>query len=234
MNKNIWIYWNKGFEDASDVVKDCLRSWKYYNPLFKVNELTDNNLNDFLDNIERPKTIQAWSDVLRINILKKHGGLWVDATVLCNKPLEEWIEPHIEKGFFAFSDPQPGYKVCSWFLYSEKENYITEEWHKEVTNYWKNRSKAHHYFWFHSLFNELYQKNNAFKTQWDNTKKYKANFIPASEDGSNPHYFAPYTPLRLKTLDEKTLKAPTYKLRHGSSDLLTRNEIYKNLIGKMK
>ena len=32
-----------------------------------------------------------------------YGGFWVDATVYCIKPLNEWIHDYITNGFFAYS-----------------------------------------------------------------------------------------------------------------------------------
>lgn len=226
MNKNIWIYWNSGFENSPEIVKYCKKSWEYYNPSYNINILNDNNIYDFVPNdLFKPKLMAHWSDVLRINLLKLHGGIWVDATVFCNKPLDDWFHEYNKTGFFCFSDPTPKYKMCNWFLYGELGNNIISNLHKGVTEYWDQRSKAHDYYLFHLIYNQMYKETDAIK-------KYKANWQPLSESGANPHYFAPYTSNRLNNLNGE-LTAPVYKLRHGSSNILMQNSLIQKLIGNI-
>ena len=44
----------------------------------------------------------ALSEIIRIELLKTYGGLWIDATTFCNKPLDRWLPEYIDHGFFAF------------------------------------------------------------------------------------------------------------------------------------
>jgi mannosyltransferase OCH1-like enzyme len=41
----------------------------------------------------------------RLCLLRTHGGVWVDATVFCRRPLDEWLPEHAASGFFAFANP---------------------------------------------------------------------------------------------------------------------------------
>lgn len=98
MNKVIYTLWLQGFENAPWVVKHCLNSWIVKNPTWKVVALDRDSLRDHLDldalipNIEAKSfTYAALSDLVRISLLKNHGGLWVDATTFCTKPLDDWI-----------------------------------------------------------------------------------------------------------------------------------------------
>ena len=34
----------------------------------------------------------AQSDVVRLNVLANHGGVWADATVACMQPLDLWLD----------------------------------------------------------------------------------------------------------------------------------------------
>jgi len=231
---NIWIYWDSGFDNSPDIVKVCKKSWEYHNPNYKINVLSDDNVLEYISkDVIRPKSKAAWSDVLRINLLKHYGGIWVDATVFCNKPLDDWLYQYNQNGFFAFSEPAPNRKICSWFLYSEKDNYIVDKFYNKVNEYWSKRKEPHDYYWFHSLYDDLYDQDNTVKQYWDLNKKYKANWNPLAEDSSNPHYFAPYFQKRLNTLTDDSLKAPVYKLRHGSSNDLMANTLIKKLIGNI-
>mgnify|MGYP000082498576 CR=1 FL=1 len=126
MNKNIWIYWSQGFDNAPPLVKECLKSAKHYNPNWNIIELTDVNLKEYIDGIHHPGPLAAYSDIIRISLIEKYGGLWVDATVLFNKSLDEWLPEYITEGMFAFSKPTKRHNICSWFLYGEKDNFLIE------------------------------------------------------------------------------------------------------------
>ena len=176
--KNIFLYWEQGWENATIVCKLCLLSWKKYNPLWNIVILDKYNLHRYID-IEalvptfwKISPIQSRSDVLRINLLNKYNGLWVDATLFCTKPLDSWI--HEYTPFFAFRF-HPKFKttdnrmVSSWFLFSSEPNYIVRKWCTTYNRYWEGRTKPDNYFQFHIIFSNLYDNDPMFKRQWDNT-----------------------------------------------------------------
>lgn len=109
--KIIWILWLQGFDAAPDLVKQCLLSWQRHHRGWKIVPLDEKNLKDHvcLDDIIRHnrQTIskQALANIIRINLLAKFGGVWVDATCYCCQPLDEWIGNHLVSGFFAFEKP---------------------------------------------------------------------------------------------------------------------------------
>ena len=32
----IFMYWHNGFDNAPDVIKECIKSWKYYNINYSI------------------------------------------------------------------------------------------------------------------------------------------------------------------------------------------------------
>ena len=215
MNKTLWIYWEQGFENAPEIVTKCVRSWQYHNRDFKIVLLDKRNLENYID-VERPmQAIQAWSDIVRINLLKEYGGFWVDATVACNMSIEDWIPKYAKEGFFGFYKPNPSVEIASWFLYGEKGNRIIETWKEAVDDYWKNPDFKG-YLWFHMLFHKRVLKDPLCKDMWIKVKKWNANHEPFPEGPQNPHYFTPYQLDRWKRCNEE-LTAPCYKLAHGIS-----------------
>ena len=213
--KKIWLYWGQGWENVPPVVKKCADSWVHYNPDWEINFLTEETLKKYIDigNI-KISTFAALSDIIRINLLKKYGGIWCDATVWCNKPLNEWITHYTD--FFAFSKPAPDRLIASWFLASSPNNYIITNWHEKVTMYWRYRTVPHNYFWFHYLFNELFQNDKQFREKWESTTPIECPIN--SSDG--PHHFAPYTTKQLTGVTDKFKKmidnkiSPVFKLGH--------------------
>jgi hypothetical protein len=64
---------------------------------------------------------QNVANLVRINLLKRHGGVWADATCLCMVPLDDWIHEYAKSGFFAFSKPRPDRLMSNWFLAAEED-----------------------------------------------------------------------------------------------------------------
>lgn len=191
LTKVIWIYWHQGIHNAPELVKKCIYSWQFWQPTYKIHILDKNSVKEYI-RIEGliPKsridkmTLASRSDVLRIHLLDKYGGIWVDATVMCLKPLEEWIQPYLSSsGFFAFHQPGPDRMVSSWFLVSKSGGHITKQWASEVRDFWSGWKFRRKYYWFHYLFNALYESDREVRKEWDATRKFSA-------DG--PHFFVPF------------------------------------------
>lgn len=216
MKKVIFIYWAQKFINAPIVVKKCLLSWKLKNPTWKIIELDDGNLSEYINiekeipNIQKKNiTKTAYSDIVRMFLLAKHGGCWCDATTFCNKPLDNWLNKNISTGFFAFDKPGPDRLLSTWFLYSDSNNYIIQKWKEKIIYYWNNNNKIKHYFRHHYIFGDLYKSNIKFKELWDSTPKISAN---------GPHFILCQG--ILKKLSDKVknhineVKTPLYKLTY--------------------
>jgi hypothetical protein len=139
--KTIWFLWLQGLEQAPLVVSKCYESWLLQNKGWEIVLLDHTNLRDYMNLSVVPCTDQALSDVVRINLLAKYGGIWVDATCFCNKPLDSWIYNYMAQGFFAFERPGPDRMISSWFIASFKNSYITETLNTVVNAYWRANPK---------------------------------------------------------------------------------------------
>ena len=148
LNRTIWTYWDSGFDAAPEVVQVCLESWRERNPGWAVVALSDENLTEYVDDETLATlrslnniTIQKFSNLLRFYLMARHGGVWVDATCYCAKPLDSWILGKMRSGFFAFRlvgdnwlrNPKNRWFgwfrrgdlsriVASWFLAAEQGN----------------------------------------------------------------------------------------------------------------
>lgn len=141
LGKRIWFFWLQGIHNAPDLVQKCHYSWNLRNPDWEVVSLCADNLSSYLDpEIVDPKTVrpQALSDLLRINLLRKHGGVWVDASCFCIQPLDDWLGQYLDRGFFAFANPGIDRLVSSWFLASDGGSYITSRWADAANRYWSS------------------------------------------------------------------------------------------------
>lgn len=206
INKQIWIYWNSGWNNAPEISKICLSSWYKFNPDFKIIELDDTNIRSYF-NIDKDFNfankhidVVAKSDIIRLGLLKNNGGIWVDSTCLCTKPLSSWLDDTmINYNFFAYNKHINHVLISSWFLASNFGDYIVKKWYEAVVKYWEKHSKKHCYFWVHEIFANLYNADNVFKQIWDDNPKYSALI---GLDG--PHFFVPYPQKLFGKISEKT------------------------------
>jgi hypothetical protein len=182
--------------------------------------LDDESLAEFLGEeamrriFARPKEPEALSDEIRVELLRRWGGVWADATAMCAKPLDEWLPQKMTSGFFAFERPTADRMLASWFLAATPRNYIIEKWHDSVLHYWEAHTARDDYFWFHNLFAAQYAEDAKFRALWDLTPT-----LPAKHD----FHFSPDDPrLRAQpppgTEDKLKSSAPVFKLTHKLPD----------------
>ncbi|MES5812900.1 capsular polysaccharide synthesis protein [Mammaliicoccus sciuri] len=89
-DNNVFLYWNTGWDSSPIMIQSVKKQVEKIFSNFNIIFLDDQNYLNYLDeeitifpkNINKLKenSIAHWSDWLRLNILKQHGGLWVDAT----------------------------------------------------------------------------------------------------------------------------------------------------------
>lgn len=180
--KKIWFLWLQGYDDMPPLVRSCYQSWEACNPNWELIFLDDKNIEKYIDikSVLKDRKSKIYrvsqSEIIRINLLKEHGGVWVDATCFCQQPLDQWLTGKLTAGFFAFSQPGPDRMLSSWFMAAKKGNPLVEVFANEINKWWKDnlniklwidkpwihdlilRSKLHGFLkkrptlWYHPLF----------------------------------------------------------------------------------
>ena len=166
-------------------------------------------------------SVQERSEIVRLNLLGRYGGVWADATLWCHRPLNDWLGPCVDSGFFSFHNGQmrnrngERLRFTSWFLAAKTNHLMVRRMLKAARTYWARRSRADEYWWLFTLVNRLHEDDAAFRALYDAMPKWEA---PRSAPG--PRYFAPFTADRLSgvTDDYRAMIAsgdvPVFKLRH--------------------
>jgi hypothetical protein len=113
--------------------------------------------------------------IVRILLLHEFGGIWVDATLFCNRPLDEWLPGAMAEGFFAFAAPAPDRLLSSWFLSAVPNHYLVSTWCRRAIEYWSNRPKTEDYFWFHHLFGDMCNADETAAEAWLRVPKISAD-----------------------------------------------------------
>ncbi len=151
--KKIWFLWFQGKSQMPEIVKMCYDSWCFYNPDWEIVFLSDENLSQYVNLQSGPTAIglktgteniplPAQSDIIRINLLEKQGGVWVDATCYCNQPLSRWLDENLTSGFFAFNAPRKDRMISSWFMAAAPNNTLVKIYSQKTNELWANNPPA--------------------------------------------------------------------------------------------
>jgi len=171
----IWWCWLQGVENAPEIVKVCLNSVRKYSDWDLV-IITKESYEKY---IEIPEYIVEkhnegiipdphFSDVLRVALLTKWGGIWIDATVyLTGGNLLKEIET---EELFCYKHLMRGMDsnfivASNWLIKCNPGNPIMEDLKNMLFSYWKRESKLCTYFLFHFLFTIASRKH---MDMWNN------------------------------------------------------------------
>ncbi len=214
MNKTIWTCWLQGREAAPSLVTKCLTSWERSNPTWEFRCLDATSIERYIPirehvDLDRQSISAAsLSDIVRIHLLHEFGGVWVDATLFCNRPLDDWLPKVMKEGFFAFAAPGPDRPLSSWFLSARSGNSLLSHWHRRTIEYWTDRAASDDYFWFHHLFRDMCDTDRELAEAWSRVPK-------VSADGPHALQFSGrmYRPAA-EVLEQIDWTTPVFKLTH--------------------
>lgn len=216
--KIIWMLWFQGWASPPELVRACARTWQLENPGWTIRFIDATHVEQlFVDCPWQIRLLQmgipkeALSNVVRLALLARFGGVWADATTYCLGPLDDWLPAELSQGFFAFREPARDRMLSTWFLAAIPASPAVIRWQSLVEAYWRERTERHTYFWCHQLFAEAYKAFPEVRQIWDGVPKHSA-------DG--PHTFVPYQKKLFRPVTEKakTLvlkpRTPMLKLTH--------------------
>lgn len=170
-NRTIWLLWFQGWDKAPALVKTVRDTWAHHNLKngWKIVELHNGNLHEYIDCIDfnnRTMTPQAASDIIRLRLMARHGGVWADATMACMRPLDDWIDEAIQPaGFWMYHGRDKGRGPASWFMAANPGSYIATKWIAASDAYWTN-GHDNEYFWMDRLFAQLLSTDQQFMDSW--------------------------------------------------------------------
>lgn len=149
-------------ENAPELVKRCYASVKRNMPDKEIIVITKENMDhyvDFPDHILKKWkrgliTDTKMSDFLRMELLIRYGGLWMDSTIFLSGPIPNWV---YEKDIFmyAIDDSEDITRVYNnYFIYSKRDYPILKTLRDINYYYWEKENKVRDYFQWH-LFTTL-------------------------------------------------------------------------------
>jgi len=193
--KIVYMLWLQGRASAPQIVKTNMDRWEALNPDYELCVLDEADVAELLR--ETGFNIgaigrAAVSDIVRLELLARTGGVWVDATLFPAIPLSEWIDTvRSPQGFFAFRSPGADRPLASWFLVASEGNTMVQRWHAQAQRFWREEQGQRHafgapedpaasvapgagasrstypYYWVHYLFAYLLETDLDFRSRWD-------------------------------------------------------------------
>ena len=93
----IYFCWLQGKENLPPIIRCCYNSLKRNAGSYKIVFIDEKNFSNYvdiaphiMDKFRAGKITRThFSDILRVNLLERHGGLWLDSTILVTEPLEK-------------------------------------------------------------------------------------------------------------------------------------------------
>lgn len=144
---NIWICWWQGIENMPEIVSKCVESIKYNSGGKNVIIITEENYKNY---IKFPDWIEEkykngiiskthLSDILRLELLSKYGGIWLDSTFYCTGNLEKYFNlpvwtikrpdyGHVSVACGEFANYSFGCNYESRYVFSIIKEYLYEYW----------------------------------------------------------------------------------------------------------
>lgn len=229
----IWTCWFQGLDEAPIIVKKCVESVRINNPDKEVVVITANNLHDY---VRFPEYIEEkWkrgiiththmTDLLRLELLIKYGGTWIDATVFCSS--SNIPSYFFDSDLFFYQLLKPGRDgngiyLSSWFISAKTNNKILMATQKLCYEYWKENDTMWDYFLLHDFLSIALEY---YPDDWD-------KIVP--RDNAAPHMlllrlFDEYNEEVWKAISEQT---PFHKLTYKfeSKEQRRDNTYYKKIV----
>ncbi len=254
INSAVWQMWWQGEEQAPEFVKKCLNSVKNFYPNRIL--ITEKNYKDY---VTLPKFIEEkvskkiislthFSDIIRVLLLCKYGGTWVDSTCFLTDKIPDSI---LKQDVFYFKSPawyqsasvlstellcktinSPKctgsiYSGSSWFISGKQNNILLTSIKKILVEFWKNEDIITDYYLFHLLLSLIIIDNEECRRSYEN--------MPGLSS-QNPHLlqFSLADNYSESLLEEIKKLSFIHKLTYKNLDKAKRNKnsFYNYLINK--
>jgi len=86
--KRIYTYWSD--TNIPPFIQFCIDSWIKFNPDYQVTVLSSDNYKEYCDidisTMKNNDSITRSSDFIRLAVLQKNGGIWMDASIISTAP----------------------------------------------------------------------------------------------------------------------------------------------------
>lgn len=230
----LWNCWLQGIEQAPALVQRCYKAWSERYIDYQHIFLTKDNLWDYITihPVIREKweagliSNTAFSNLVRLQLLRRYGGIWMDSTVFCTA---EYLPEYMtQRALFLFSswtwitvDIRP---ISTWLMASCSNHPLLWMVEKCLTQYWMEKDRLQTYFIFHMFFRMVIER---YPSLWEAVPRYSN--VP-------PHLMQfelseKYDSVRYRELQQMS---PVHKLTYKLNEKTCKNSqnLYSHILRK--
>lgn len=152
----IWVLWWQGVSLAPKVVKACIQSIQLNAGNHPVHLLSKDNLKDY---VEIPSfifekvdsgeiTLTHLSDIIRMALLAKYGGFWIDSTIYVTKQIGGYATPFysIKQHSMSSRYVDNGNDWTAYFIATCEHSLVAETIYKFFLCYWQKHEELIDYY----------------------------------------------------------------------------------------
>ena len=138
----LWSYWH--CEEVPQVVRRCLSNWQRQCPGWEIHLIRGSALLDHVDPTAMPVdfdrlTPARRSDWLRLYLLSRHGGVWIDASTILTGSLDWLVDAQARTGaeflghyLEGFCTPGNRPVIDSWCMAAPPGMPFVKDWYDEL------------------------------------------------------------------------------------------------------
>lgn len=188
----IWIYWNTGIINAPELVQCCIKSIQRNAGKHEIILLSEDSIAEY---VEVPQKLYCWldekkisfafiADYIRVSLLKKYGGIWMDATIFMTRELSDSIYGHewytlVNRDLFS-ANTVAYLRWALYFMCCGTNNIVMNCAYKLLTDYVNKANGIVDYFMLDYILALVYDNNEDARKQMDaveNNKMLCNNFL---------------------------------------------------------
>lgn len=239
LTNHIWVMWWQGIENAPSLVKNNILKMKR---IFgkKLHILTSENWKEYCEiskNIQKKFSdgkisLAALSDIIRCNVLKEYGGLWIDSTVILSKKFEKMILKYDNAPFFSLCTDKDYHYISKgrwvvWFI-GGKANYPLFKFGSLFYSIWfEQHDSLIDYYTIDDMIAYFY-KNTKFK---EDIEKYTYKTDPYLLSRNMKNRFSDILIKKFNQVEEYSVQKFTYK--YDSKVLTNKDSLLYYIIENM-
>lgn len=148
----IWLCWWQGEVQMSPLVRECCSRIKRFNPDKQVILITEDNMEQYvsfppyiLEKFQKGIITKThMSDLLRAELLARHGGVWMDATIYTFGPIpEHFYEKTLFTGRCEYNKKDYNVSRNRWTSYFWVSPWPEHVFFRFLSDFWRAYWKDH-------------------------------------------------------------------------------------------
>lgn len=164
----VFCYWGTGIDGAPEIVRACVDRLLSLHPDARI--LDASSVRELIGIPTRVAEVLEedhpahFSDFVRVSLLERYGGIWVDATCWVPDRLSPAVAPLLTAGV-VYPRWTTG-QIGNWFIAAVPDALVIRLQRIALEMWWTSRSDLPDYFLYHRVFEALRSLIPEFRGQW--------------------------------------------------------------------